>query len=609
MASGEPVELLAPARDVGCGRAAIDAGADAVYIGPDRFGARHKAGNSLEDIAGLVAHAHRYRARVYATVNTLLHDAELPAAQALIHQLWELGIDAVIIQDLGLLELDLPPVPLFASTQLDSVEPAKVRFLQELGFDRVILARELSLDEIRAVRTATSVRLEVFVHGALCVSYSGRCSASFTLGGRSANRGSCAQPCRLPWTLRDADGAVLAERQHLLSLRDLDRSAHLGELVDLGVGSLKIEGRLKDERYVRNVVGHYRRALDAVLDARDRPRASSGRVELGFEPDPSRSFHRGSTSYFMTGRERGMSTPHSPKSTGRPLGTVTSLRQDWVQVSGADELRAGDGLCFVGVDGVFRGTAVLRTRGGDAQVADPTGMAPGVAVSRNRDRDFEKGLDRAQGRRWIGLSITLDQGPDGSVLRGHDEDGVRVELSLPGDGEPPRDPLRAAAVAQAQLSKLGDTEFGVLSIQIDPAAPPHLRRSAWNELRRELVARLRQARIDDLPRPTASARPSAPAAAPWARLDYRGNVINQQARALLERCGVAEIEPGVEAGTEITSRPVMTSRYCLRFELGLCPSLQSAGPAQLPWTIEDERGRRLELRFDCGRCEMQVIAP
>jgi collagenase-like PrtC family protease len=604
--AGGSVELLAPARDPGCGRAAIDCGADAVYIGPERFGAREKAGNDLEAIEGLIRYAHRYRARVYATINTLLHDRELPAARALIQRLWDAGIDAIIVQDLGLLELDLPPVPLFASTQLDCTGPAKARFLEALGFQRIILARELGLDELRELRAATRVPLEVFVHGALCVSYSGRCSASFALGGRSANRGRCAQPCRLPWTLRDGQGHVLERERHLLSLKDMDRSAQLGALVDAGVGSLKVEGRLKGERYVRNVVGHYRQALDAVLEARGRPRASSGRVSLGFTPDPRRSFHRGSTPYFLHGRAPEMSTPSSPKSTGQPIGRVARLRDGWLELEGEHDLSPGDGLVFVGPDGRFGGTAVERVMGARVLVSEVAGLAPGVLVSRNRDRAFERQVDSAPTRRAIAVDLSLELGPKGPALVAVDEDGVSIERALP--GEAPRDPSRAAEVARAQLSRLGQTEFELRAWTADPDAVRHLRRAAWNELRRSVVEGLRAARLEAFPREQAPSRPRS-VQAPWDRLDFSANVINERARALLERCGVAEIEPGAEGGAPLSGRPVMTTRFCLRYELERCP-LHQEGPAPVePWTIEDPQGRRLTLRFDCRRCEMQVLAP
>ena len=448
----------------------------------------------------------------------------------------------------------------------------------------------------------------MFVHGALCVSYSGRCTLSHALGGRSANRGSCAQPCRLPYTLRDGDGRVLATDQHLLSLRDLDRSAWLSELVELGIGSLKIEGRLKDERYVRNVVGHYRRALDAVLEARGLPRASSGTVSLGFEPDPSRSFHRGSTDHFLSGRQRGVATLRSPKSVGSALGPVRSLRGDWLRLERPVELAPGDGLCFVGADGVFRGTAVQRVVGDEAMVAETAGIAPGVSLFRNRDRGFERAVDGAGTQRRIGVAIALEAGPDGPVLRAEDEDGVEARIALPVGADAPRDPLRAAAVAQAQLGRLGDTELSLEACSIDPGLVPHLRRGAWNELRRALVTALREARDAAFPRAEAPSRPrSAPA--PWRSLDFRGNVVNAGARRLLERCGVESIEPGAEAGATTRGRPVMTSRYCIRFELERCPLHQQAERAREPWTLEDPRGRRLELRFDCARCQMEVLGP
>lgn len=602
------VELLAPARDAEVGRAAIDCGADAVYIGPERFGARQKAGNDLASVEALASYAHRYRARVYATVNTLLHDRELPLARQLVHQLWDAGVDAVIVQDLGLLELDLPPVPLFASTQLDNTTPERVAFLAALGFQRVILARELSIDEIRAVRAATTVPLEVFVHGALCVSYSGRCYLSGALGGRSANRGRCAQPCRLPWTLRDGEGSVLARDRHLLSLKDMDRSASLGDLLDAGVGSLKIEGRLKDERTIRNVVGWYRRALDRALEERALSKASSGRVDLGFDPDPRRSFHRGATDYFLTGRELEMSTPHSPKSTGMPVGVVKLVRAGWIELAEPHDLQPGDGLCFVGGDGVFRGTAVEEVKGERVALAEPLGLEPGVAISRNRDRAFDRALSAARPRRRIDVVVVLRFAPGSMLLYAQDEDGVVATTPVPHPYQGPRDRERAASVATAQLSRLGGSEFEAVQVAVPVEFVPHLPRSGWNELRRQLVQALREARLAAFPRAVAPARPDR-ARAPEQRLDFRANVINRASRTLLERCGVEAIEPGAEAGTELSGRPVMTTRFCLRYELERCPVHQGAAPASEPWILEGAEGTSLALRFDCARCEMQLLGP
>jgi len=392
-------ELLAPARDYTCGVAAINAGADAVYIGAPSFGARARAGNALEDIAALVRYAHLYWARVYVTVNTLLYDAEVLQAVGLIEELYALGVDGIIVQDVGLLECDLPPIPLIASTQMHNFTPARVRFLEQLGFHRAILARELALDEIRAIRAATTtIELESFVHGALCVSYSGQCAMSYAVGGRSGNRGECAQPCRRPYDLVDGRGRVLQRKRHLLSLRDMNRIADLGPLLDAGITSFKIEGRLKDAAYVTTVVSAYRRALDDVLLQRasqappataDGPRrSSSGRSESPVVPDISKAYNRGFTSYFLHGRGESPGTIDTPKMIGEYLGSVVDVSAESFVVDSRTQVSNGDGLAFFGVSGELTGTVVngsRRTRRGlEITPNSLSGIVAGQAIYRNR---------------------------------------------------------------------------------------------------------------------------------------------------------------------------------------------------------------------------------
>ena len=403
----ERVELLAPARDLCCGQVAIDCGADAVYLGAPRFGARQKAGNSLQDIAALVAHAHTYWARVYVTVNTLLYDDELPQAVRLIHELYDLGVDAVIIQDVGLLESGapwvLPPIALIASTQMHNHTPERVAFLEEVGFRRAILARELSLEQIRAIRARTSLELECFVHGALCTGYSGQCYLSYAIGGRSGNRGECAQPCRRKYSLVDADGRVLEPPRHLLSLRDLALDAELGALLDAGVTSFKIEGRLKDAAYVKNVVSWYRQQLDNALAERGLARASSGHSHVEFEPDVNKTFNRGYTTHFLHGRGEPSGAIDSPKMVGEPVGRVAAVQGDRFMLDTSLALHGGDGLTWFDAEGELTGTRVNAAEpvGGQVRVTveDSAGVHPGLEIFRNHDHVFLRQVEQSRPQR------------------------------------------------------------------------------------------------------------------------------------------------------------------------------------------------------------------
>jgi putative protease len=608
-----PIELLAPARDLECGRAAIDCGADAVYIGAPRFGARSAAGNSLDDIARLAEHAHKYWARVYVTLNTLLHEAELEPARRMAWQVHEAGADGLIVQDVGLLEGQLPPVSVIASTQMHNHTPERVAFLEQVGFARAILARELDLEGIAAIRRATTLALEVFVHGALCVCMSGRCALSYALGGRSGNRGQCAQPCRRGYALVDGSGQTVLTERHLLSLRDLNLTAELDALVAAGITSFKIEGRLKNKAYVMNVVGHYRRALDQVLTRAGGRRSSSGTVALDFLPNPDKTFNRGYTTYFLHGRGAEVASPGSPKHVGEPVGSVTSVSADSFTLDRAGALQGGDGITFYHRDAELAGARVNRVQGATVFPQTITGIAPGARVFRNHDHAFAAELARSRPRRTLGVDLVLRESERGVRLEAVDEDGIHAAADLACAKVSADRPAPTVADVRERLARLGNTEFAAQHVALDWSVPLHLAAKQWNGLRRALVENLVAARAQARPRAHAKVVPND-AAFPEATLDFRANVLNQKARAFYQRHQVQVIEPAAESGLTMDGRTVMTCRYCLKYELGLCPRQASGKPRRVPpepWFLVDDEGRRLRLHFRCERtdCVMELEYP
>lgn len=601
-----PIELLAPARDLACGKAAIACGADAVYIGAPSFGAREAAGNSVADIAALASYAHLFWARVYVTINTLLRDEELPHAVRMAHELHRAGVDGLIIQDMGLLECDLPPLPLIASTQAHNASPEKVAFLAKVGFHRAILARELSIPEIKAIhRAAPDIELEFFIHGALCVSYSGQCYLSYALGGRSGNRGACAQPCRKPYDLQDANGRRIGRRKHYLSIKDLSLDSHLEDLLDAGVTSFKIEGRLKDENYVKNVVSHYRARLDEILVRRSLPRSSSGKSSVDFTPDLPKTFNRGFTSYFVAGRREAIGANDTPKMMGEPVGVVDNVRPA-VALSGGGEsaLHPGDGICFFDASGNLQGTRVNKVENGRIVLEKISGLKRGTRIYRNRDHAFLGSLEKARITRRIEARLRLGVEEDGLRLEACDEDDNRAQAFLRIDPEPAQKPAEALDAIRSRLARSGDTEFEIGSIEIDLPVVPFLPAAALNGLRREVLERLGQAR--QVSRPMISARQrDLDAAYPEETLSWQGNVFNDKAKAFYTRHGVQSIEPAAESGLRMRGRRVMTTRYCLKYEQKWCPKHHQARIGE-PLYLVDEDGNRLELRFDCHKCCMEV---
>ena len=598
------VELLAPARNLECGKAAIDHGADAVYIGAARFGARAAAGNSVQDIASLCQYARPFGVKVYVTVNTLLYDDELAETERLIWQLYEAGVDALIVQDLALLGMHLPPIPLHASTQMDNRSAEKTAWLAAQGFEQVVLARELGIDEIRSIhQQVPNVALEVFVHGALCVSLSGRCNASQFCFGRSANRGECAQFCRLPFDLQDGRGQTLVREKYLLSLRDMNRSRHLEELLDAGVSSLKIEGRLKDVAYVKNVTAFYRQRLDEIM--RRRPefcRSSYGRERFSFEPDPQRSFTRGFTDYFLHGRTADLASTDTPKSRGMLVGTVKEVRRDYLVVSSTASFAAGDGFCFFDDKHRLQGFRVNRVEGNHLFPATMPDVLPHTALYRNFDQQWERLLVRPTAERRVSLDWVLDETTRGFRLTAVCADGRRAEENFEYEKQLARTD-QTQAVSET-LCRMGDTPFEARNVEIRCSQSWFLPRSILADWRRRVLAqfvapqRAVRAGASFLPQPF-SPQPFA-----------TGQLCsNRLARRFCDEQGIAAETALEVAPQQGGGQVLMTCRYCIRFQMGWCAKASNPQlPAPEALYLVSQDGRRFRLQFDCHRCFMQVLS-
>ena len=608
MKEGRTIELLAPAKNLECGIEAIKHGADAVYIGAGRFGARQAAGNSVEDIATLTRFAHFYGSKVYVTVNTILKDSELADAERLIWQLYEAGADALLVQDMAVLRMKLPPIALHASTQCDVRTADKVRFLAGCGFTRVVLARELSLAEISDIHNACpDVELECFVHGALCVSYSGQCYASQYCFGRSANRGECAQFCRLKFDLVDSDGNTLIAGKHLLSLRDMNRMAYLEELMDAGVCSFKIEGRLKEVSYVKNVTAAYSQAIEKILNRRDDfVRASSGRSVPHFSPDVNRSFNRGFTDYFLHGRTNDIWSFGTPKSIGEKMGPVKEVGRGWIKVSGFKAFHNGDGLCFFNRSGELEGYRVNRVEGNRVflflEGAEMPSITAGTELYRNYDLEFEKLLSKESATRKIGVDILFEETASGYQVTMTDEDGFSALSSVEWKKEDARTPQQENI--RTQLSKMGNTGFEVQDVEVRLDGERFIPSSLLSDMRRQAAAELEKIRLESYSRPGvgASANPQYPAD----KLTYLGNVMNAQARTFYQDHGVKNIDDAFEKITP-DSGVIMFCRHCIKNAMGLCTkNPRRELKVQEPLWLVSQDGRRFRLRFDCSKCQMEI---
>ena len=621
------LELLSPARDTAIAREAILHGADAVYIGGPSFGARHNAENSVEEIARLVEFAHLFHARVFVTLNTILHDDELEPARALIHQLYDAGVDALIIQDMGIMELDIPPIEIHASTQCDIRTLEKARFLGDAGFSQLVLARELNLTEIRAIHAAVDTTLEFFIHGALCVAFSGQCYISHAQTGRSANRGDCSQACRLPYTLKDDQGRVVAYDKHLLSMKDNNQSANLSALVDAGVRSFKIEGRYKDMGYVKNITAYYRQRLDDILLERpDLERASRGRTEHFFVPDPDKTFHRGSTDYFVNDRKEDIGAFDSPTFTGLPVGEVLKVgKQDFVAVT-HEPLSNGDGLNVLLKREVvgFRASVVELQQQFEEDGAprwqyrvEPNELPaalrqlrPHHPLSRNLDHNWQQALQKTSAERRIGLSWKAELDEQRLTLTATSEDGVRVSQTLEGPFGAANKPEQALEQLRDLLGQLGTTIYHADAVEIDAPLVPFVPASQLKGLRRDTVEALTAARVLEHPRGFRKPVAVPPPVYPESHLTFLANVYNDKARAFYKRFGVELIDAAYEAHEETGEVPVMITKHCLRFSFNLCPK-QAKGVTGVRTKVAPMQlvhgDEVLTLKFDCKPCEMHVI--
>lgn len=594
------IELLSPARNADTGIEAIRHGADAVYIGAPKFGAREAAANSIEDIKRLTDYAHVFNAKVYATLNTILYDSELQEAREMACRLFDVGVDALLVQDAAFLEMrNLPPIALHASTQCDNRTPEKVKRLYEEGFSTAVLARELSLEEINEIhKQCPEMRLEAFIHGALCVSMSGRCYASQHCFGRSANRGECAQFCRLPFDLETENGVKIIEGKHLLSLRDLNRTDYLEQLLDAGVSSLKIEGRLKDVEYVKNITAWYRRKLDAIFAKRkEYVRASVGKVALAFEPKPEKSFNRGFTDYFMQGRTMRLACPATPKSIGEPVGEVREVGRCLI-VSGHKKFANGDGLCFFTDKGELRGFRVNRAEGTRLFPAImPKEIKNHTGLFRNHDEAFSQMLSKPSAERTLKVDFNLAMTENGFMLSATDELLRHTDVPVEFKHEKARNPQRDNIVTQ--LTKLGGTCFsaGEVKIENDEYFIPS---SLLSDARRKAVASLLEQCGSKTVADVSIGKPQLEGC-----VDYSANVANKSAEKFYKDCGAERVEPAWEL-KEPENAPVMTCRYCLRNEIGMCLKRRDADRSYLFLRLAD--GRRFRLDFDCKNCIMKIYA-
>jgi putative protease len=606
-----PLELLAPAKNADFGIEAIKHGADAVYIGGPAFGARYGAGNDVAEIKRLCDFAHRYRAKVFVALNTILHDDELEGSRLLAWELYEAGVDALIIQDMGLLEIDLPPIQLHASTQTDNRNADKVKFLEDVGFSQVVLARECSLNEIIKIASQTNVSLEYFVHGALCVAFSGQCYISQAHTGRSANRGECSQACRLPYTLVDDKGKTITENQHLLSMKDNNQTDNMLELARAGVCSFKIEGRLKDLSYVKNITAHYRGLLDEIIaNNPEFTRASSGRSTYSFTPQPDKTFNRGYTDYFANDRQDDIGAFDSPAFVGELIGEVVDIGDGFFTVNAEKPFHNGDGVCFYGAQGEVVGMRINRADGKTLFPAEmPVELTEGATLFRNRDQEFERSLEKESADRRISVKPVLTETEEGFALTLTDEDGVTAAVNRKNgpksEWQLAQNPEPAMAKLTENLGKFGNTMFVAEPVELKLSQPWFLPVSAINALRREATEQLEAARIASHPRPPRAQPATNPVPYPQEELTYLGNVFNAKARQFYEKHGVKLIEEAYEAGNEKGTVSLMITRHCLRYSFNLCPKeVKHLKPDPMTLINGNEK---LILKFDCKACEMHVV--
>lgn len=603
------VEILAPAKNLVQGMAAINAGADAVYIGAPQFGARSNATNSIEDIEALVEYAHLFKAQVFVVVNTILYDHELEDCKKLIHELYAIGVDALIVQDMAVLEMDLPPIVIHASTQANNRDPKHVKFLADAGMKRVVLARELNLDQIKDIHQATDVELEFFVSGALCVSFSGNCYMSIANGERSANRGSCAQNCRLPYNLVDGTGKTLISNSHLLSIKDLDLSDQLPNLIEAGVTSFKIEGRLKDMVYVKNNTSYLRKKLDAFIENNESyQKASSGRTFFNFDPEMDRSFNRGYTDYFVNKRTEKIGSWESPKSQGQYIGKLIETKANGYIIENYEKLNNGDGLYFINENNEPDGMQINIIVNNIVVPNTFKNIAPGTVIYRNSDAEFIRLVERDDSAiRKIGVHLTFTETNDGFMLVAMDEDGHQSISSFESVKELAKNEESTIPNIKKNLSKAGGTPFIIDNIDVEFSQNWFLPISKINEVRRVVLEQLIDIRIKEYHREEFQIQ-KTDHPYPVSQLDFTYNVSNHMAKAFYKRHGVTEIEKAFELQWDPGKSRVMVTKYCVKYELGKCARFQRDTMGEKvvePLTLTHGENA-YKLKFNCKPCEMEI---
>ncbi len=613
------LELLAPAKNADFGIEAINHGADAVYIGGPAFGARAKAPNTVQDIARLVTHAHRFHAEVFVALNTIFHDNELEGVRQLVHHLYDCGVDALIVQDMGLLAMDLPPIQLHASTQTDIRTVEKAQFLDQVGFSQLVLARELDIATVKKIADATTANLEYFIHGALCVAFSGQCFISHAHTGRSANRGECSQECRLPYTLEDQKGRIIGKDKHYLSMKDNDQSANLRALIAAGVSSFKIEGRYKDLPYVKNATAHYRQLLDEILEEMpEYSPSSAGHATYTFTPQPEKTFNRSATDYFANGRQADIGAFDTPKFSGEALGQVRKVGKDFIDVATDVVLHNGDGVCFFDVHKELVGLRVNTAQALDKYTQRlfpnemPADIRNNTQLYRNRDHAFMRLLEKDSASRKIAVDAVLYETRDGFALTLTDAQGFSATAQCDAEKQAANDTHKAEASLKENLAKLGNTDFVARETSLELTQLWFIPASVVNQLRRDAVEQLLEIRTLGYERPALRPAVAPPAIYPEDSLSYLANVYNQKARDFYHQHGVKLIDSAYEANETLDEVPVMITKHCLRFSHGLCPK-EAKGVIGVQGTVTAEPmtlisgNDRYTLKFDCKPCEMHVM--
>ena len=613
------LELLSPAKNIDIAKQAILHGADAVYIGGPHFGARHNAGNSVSDIAELVEFAHRFYAKVFVTLNTILHDNELEIARQLIWQLYDAGVDALIVQDMGILAMDIPPIDLHASTQMDIRTPEKAKFLSDVGFSQIVLARELNLTEIANIHQQIDANIEFFIHGALCVAFSGQCYISHAQTGRSANRGDCSQACRLPFTLKDDQGRVVAYEKHLLSMKDNNQSENLIELIQAGVRSFKIEGRYKDLSYVKNITAFYRKKLDEILEKSDDfVSASSGRTQHLFTPDPNRTFHRGATDYFVRGRQSNIGAFDSPKFIGLPIGEMTKVTNQAIDIKSEKVLTNGDGLNVLVKREIigFRADKVEKVANNHYRVFPNElpkvfhSLKLPYQINRNLDHNWQQVLLKESSSRRIGIAFKLINQSNVVQLIATSEEGCSVKIALKGEFELAEQSDKALKNIKDSLSKLGQTIYYLTDLEVNLNEIFFIPSSQLNQLRRDIIDKLTLERLTHYQRKLRKPQTEPAPIYPEEQLSFLANIYNHKAREFYTQHGVKLIESAFEAHEVKDDAPLMITKHCLRFAFNLCPKqakgIQGVKTKVTPMKLIQNNNEALILKFNCKACEMQV---